>query len=117
MTTLDELRDLVVRFRDEREWAQFHTPKNLAMGIAIEAAELGELFLWKSDAESAQALADPAMRERFEDELADVMIYVLLLSANGKVDLADALRRKLVKNAAKYPVEKARGNAKKYTEL
>lgn len=116
-TTLDELTREVLRFRDEREWARFHTPKNLSMGLGIEAGELAELFLWKDDAEIASALADPAYRERVAHELADVQVYLLLLAQAAGIPLDDAVRRKLALNAQKYPVEKARGNAKKYDEL
>lgn len=116
-TTLDELMRDVLRFRDEREWARFHTPKNLTMGLGIEAGELAELFLWKDDAEIAAALADPAYRERVAHELADVQVFLLLLAQATGIALDDAVRRKLALNAQKYPVDKARGSAKKYDEL
>lgn len=116
-TSLEELQSEVIRFRDEREWAQFHTPKNLAMGVGIEAAELGELFLWKTDAEIAAALADPSYRDRVADELADVQVYLLYLAHAAGIDLAAAVRTKMQRNAQKYPVDKARGTAKKYDEL
>ena len=117
MTTIDELQAEVVRFRDAREWARFHTPKNLAMGLGIEAGELAELFLWKSDEEIAAALSDPAYRARVAEELADVQVFLLFLSEATGIPLADAVRAKMTRNAEKYPVEKARGNAKKYDEL
>ena len=116
-TSLEELSREVMRFRDEREWARFHTPKNLAMGLGIEAGELAELFLWKDDAEIAAALADPAYREKVAHELADVQVFLLYLANATGVALDDAVRAKMTLNAAKYPVEKARGNAKKYDEL
>lgn len=116
-TTLDELTREVLRFRDEREWARFHTPKNLTMGLGIEAGELAELFLWRGDDEIATALADPAYRERVAHELADVQVFLLLLAQATGIALDDAVRRKLELNAQKYPVEKARGSAKKYDEL
>lgn len=116
-TTLDELMREVLRFREEREWARFHTPKNLTMGLGIEAGELAELFLWKDDAEIAAALAEPAFRERVAHELADVQVFLLLLAHATGIALDDAVRRKLALNAQKYPVEKARGSAKKYDEL
>ena len=116
-TTLDELTREALRFRDEREWARFHTPKNLAMGLGIEAGELAELFLWKDDAEIAAALEDPAYREKVAHELADVQVFLLFLAEATGVALDEAVRRKMVLNAEKYPVEKARGTAKKYDEL
>lgn len=116
-TTLDELTEEALRFRDEREWARFHTPKNLAMGLGIEAGELAELFLWKDDAEIAAALADPAYREKVGHELADVQVFLLFLAEATGIALDEAVRRKMALNAQKYPVEKARGTAKKYDEL
>ena len=116
-TTLEELQAEVVRFRDAREWARFHTPKNLAMGLGIEAGELAELFLWKDDTEIATALGDPGYRARVAEELADVQVFLLFLSEATGIPLADAVRTKMQRNAEKYPVEKARGNAKKYDEL
>ncbi len=116
-TTFEDLQREVLRFRDEREWARFHTPKNLAMGLGIEAGELAELFLWKDDPEIAGALADPAFREKVAHELADVQVFLLYLAHATGIALDDAVRAKMTLNAAKYPVEKARGNAKKYDEL
>ena len=115
--TVASLRELVLRFRDARDWAQFHTPKDLAMGLGIEAAELAELFLWKQPDEIAAMLADARGKGRVADELADVLVYVLYLSSATGIDLSEALTAKMAKNAAKYPVEKARGSAKKYDEL
>lgn len=117
-TTLDELQREALRFRDERDWERFHTPKNLAMAIAGEAGELCELFQWKDDAEVASLLAaDPAYREKVAHELADLQMLLLLAARSAGVALDDAVRAKLALNAQRYPVEKARGNAKKYDEL
>lgn len=116
--TLAALQAAAIRFRDERDWAQFHTPKDLALGLTIEAGELAELFLWKTREQATAALrGDLAFRQRLAEELADVQIYLLYLAQAGGMDLAEAVRAKLAANAAKYPVEKARGNAAKYTEL
>lgn len=114
---LDELCAAAIRFRDERDWAQFHSPKNLALGLSIEAAELAELFLWRTDAESRADLDEPEFRERLSHELADVLVYLLYLANDAGLDLAEAVRAKLALNAEKYPVERAKGSAKKYTEL
>ena len=114
---LADLAAAVARFRDEREWAQFHTPKNLAAAIAIESAELQELFLWKTDAEIDRDLAEPARRSAAADEIADVVMFAMLLADRLGIDLAGAITAKLAANAEKYPVHLARGSARKYTEL
>lgn len=103
------LRQAMQAFVDERDWGQFHTPKNLAMSIAIEAAELMEHFQWLEVPESVTRGHDPAHREQIADELADVCCYVLSLANALDLDLSSAVRSKLVKNAEKYPVEQSRG--------
>ena len=115
--TLADLVAAVCRLRDERDWAQFHTPKNLAAATAIEAAELQERFLWKTDAEVERDLADAAKRAGVADEIADVVMFAMLLADRLGIDLAEAITAKLAANERKYPVELARGNARKYTEL
>jgi NTP pyrophosphatase (non-canonical NTP hydrolase) len=115
--TLADLVAAVTRFRDERDWAQFHTPKNLAAATAIEAAELQERFLWKTDAEVDQDLADAAKRSAVADEIADVVMFAMLLADRLGIDLAEAIATKLAANEQKYPVNLARGTARKYTEL
>jgi NTP pyrophosphatase (non-canonical NTP hydrolase) len=115
--SIADLQSEVVRFRDERDWARFHTPKDLLLGLTIEAGELAELLLWKSEAEIDRMLADPASAERVRDEVADVQVFLLYLAHRLRVPLADAVRRKMRKNAEKYPVERSRGSARKYTEL
>lgn len=109
--TIDRIR----KFRDERDWLQFHNPKNLAVSVSIEAAELLELFQWTSGEESARYAADN--REKVSDEMADVAIYLLELADILGIDLAKAIDAKLEKNAVKYPVEKSRGVSTKYTDL
>jgi len=115
--TLADLVAAVRRFRDDRDWAQFHTPKNLAAATAIEAAELQERFLWKTDAEVDQDLADAAKKAGVAEEIADVVMFAMLLSDRLGIDLADAIAAKLAANEQKYPVKLARGNARKYTDL
>ncbi len=112
---LIELRDTLRAFAGEREWQRYHTPKNLAMALIVEAAELAEHFQWLT-AEESQSLQH-GKREKLREELADVLIYLVELADTLGVDLAAAARDKIAKNALKYPVEKARGNAKKYDEL
>lgn len=117
---MDRLRNIIaeiVRFRDEREWSQFHTPKNLATALSIEAAELQELMLWKTDKEVADFLATSEGKAQLSAEVADVLIFSLLLCERVGVNPLDAMRSKLQENAIKYPVELAKGNATKYLHL
>lgn len=109
-----ELLEAAQRFRDDREWEQFHTPKNLTAAIAIEAAELQEIFLWH---EGDPASLEPAACRRVEEELADVLIHCANLALVLGIDIPKALAAKLEANSAKYPIEKSRGNATKYTDL
>jgi len=112
---LDELRERLRRFAADRDWEQFHSPKNLSMALTVEAAELQEVFQWLTE-EQSRALTKRA-RCAAEEELADVFIYALRMSQVLGIDLLKAAERKLKKNAMKYPIEKARGTAKKYSEL
>ncbi len=115
--TLSELSHAVLTFRDERDWAQFHGLRHLMVSLCLEAGEVLELAQWKSDAE-VDAL--PFSREGFDalsDECADVLAYLLLIAEKAQIDLAAALRRKLAKNALKYPVEKSLGRREKYSQL
>ena len=98
----------------ERDWERFHSPKNLAMALSVEASELVELFQWLSEDESAAL--DDAQRRRVAEELADVLWYLVRLSDRLDIDLLEAAGRKLAENAKKYPAEKVRGQARKYTE-
>lgn len=113
--TLAELTELVIRFRDQRDWRQFHTPKDLALNLAIEAAEVLQLLQWKDGAELEAHLE--RHKEDLADELADVLHTVLLLAESRGIDLAEAFVRKMKKNEAKYPVEKARGRSTKWNRL
>ncbi len=108
-TTVAELSEVVRRFVAERDWERFHAPKNLSMALAIEAAELMEHFQWISVEASRRTAEDPAKLEAVAEEMADVFCYLLALAAELKIDLATAVRRKMVKNAAKYPAEEYRG--------
>lgn len=113
----EPLLALLRTFRDDRDWKQFHHPKDLAAAIAIEAGELQEQFLWKTNDEVAADLAAPARRRAVVDEVADVLICTLLLADCLGIDIDRAVREKTATNAKKYPVSKARGTARKYTEL
>ncbi len=116
-TTVAELRARVLAFVHERDWEQFHSPKNLSMALAAESGELMEHFLW-SDSPASQAVAqNPKKRPAIEAEIADVVIYALEFANICGIDLAAAIETKMAANAKKYPVEKARGRSNKYTEL
>ncbi|WP_182851060.1 nucleotide pyrophosphohydrolase [Metapseudomonas otitidis] len=104
-------------FARERDWEQFHTPKNLASALAVESAELLEIFQWLTDAQAIAVKDDSASMRKVEEEVADVTLYLLRLADILSLDLQAAVDRKLQINAEKYPVEKARGNAKKHNEL
>jgi NTP pyrophosphatase (non-canonical NTP hydrolase) len=110
-TTLAHLKDAVRRFNAERQWEPFHTPKNLSMGLAVEAAELMELFLWETADGSRHVIDDPKQREAIADEMADVTCYLLVLSYTTGIDLSDALTAKIAKNALKYPADQVRGRS------
>jgi dCTP diphosphatase len=103
-TTIGSLKDAVRDFADERQWEPYHTPKNLSMAIAAEVAELMEHFLWLTGDESRQAGIDPAKRGDIADELADIACLVFQFSLAGGIDISDAVRAKMAKNALKYPV-------------
>ena len=116
-TTVAELKIRVLAFVRERDWEQFHSPKNLSMALAAEAGELMEHFLWTTPEQSVAVVQDPAKRRKIEDELADVVIYALEFANIAGMDVAGAIERKMADNARKYPVEKSRGRSDKYTEL
>lgn len=105
----EEITAALLKFRDERDWAQFHNPKDLALALNIEAAELLELFLWKN--------AEDANVDKIKEELADVFSYALLLAEKYNLDVKQIILDKIKHNDAKYPVDKAKGTAKKYDEL
>jgi NTP pyrophosphatase (non-canonical NTP hydrolase) len=113
--TISELQSGIRQFRDERNWLQFHNPKDMAAALAIEAAELQEIFLWKKPEEIDGIVQEK--RGKIEEEMADVAIYLLELADLLQIDLLEAAATKLRRNAEKYPVEKAKGSSAKYTEL
>ena len=115
MNDLDSLRNQLRTFASERDWDQFHSPKNLAAALAVEAAELLELFQWLTEAESQQLPPDTLAAVRAE--VADVLLYLIRISDKLGIDLIAAANAKIALNAEKYPVDKARGSSKKYTEL
>jgi dCTP diphosphatase len=115
--SLEDLLGEIRSFRDAREWERFHTVRQLAAALSVEAAELQETMLWKTDDEVTASLGDDPFRARVGHEIADVLIYSLLLCHACGLDPAAVIRTKLRLNAEKYPLDLARGSAKKYTEL
>ncbi|MFO0752644.1 MAG: nucleotide pyrophosphohydrolase [Thermodesulfovibrionales bacterium] len=114
--SLHTIIERLLAFRREREWEQFHRPKDLAISLVLEAAEVLEEFQWKSDEEVNKHLSGEG-RERVAEEMADVAIYLLLLSHDLGIDLPESIVKKIEKNEKRYPVEKAKGSAKKYDAL
>ena len=112
---IEELQKALRRFAEERDWGQFHTPKNLATALSVEVAEVLEHFQWLTDEQSRNLSQDA--RENVGHEIADVLLYLLQLADQLQIDPLKAAADKLAINAAKYPVEKAKGSSKKYTEL
>jgi dCTP diphosphatase len=115
LTELENLRDQLRAFAAARDWNQFHSPKNLATALSVEAGELLEIFQWLTD-EQSRTLG-PAMLDAAGDEVADVLLYLIRLCDQLGIDPVAASHRKLVANALRYPVDKSRGSSKKYTEL
>lgn len=109
MKDIGEITQALLKFRNERDWEQFHNPKDLALAINVEAGELLELFLWKN--------SESANTEKIKEELADVFAYAFLLAEKYKLDVKEIVLEKIAKNGEKYPVEKAKGTSKKYDEL
>lgn len=112
-----QLREAMIAFRDARDWRQFHDAKNLAEGLTLEAAELLEVFLWKTTDESRLMATDPAVRAKVSEEVADCFLFCVLMADAFGIDLIDAAQKKIEINAQKYPVEKSRGRRDKYDKL
>ena len=108
-TTFKSLKDEIESFIHEREWEQFHSPKNLSMALAIEAAELMDIFKWHSSDEAWELVDDEKVRRDVEDELADIIVYGLAFANRHNIDVSSAIRRKMVKNGRKYPRSEFRG--------
>ena len=117
MSDFEALTAAVLEFRDARDWRQFHSLRNLITSLNLEAAEVLELTQWKTDAEIDALPTDAKAGEALRDECADILLYLLLIADTAGIDLAEAARAKLLKNAVKYPVDKAFGSRAKYTEL
>jgi NTP pyrophosphatase (non-canonical NTP hydrolase) len=114
---IHELNEKVKKFCDDRDWDQFHDAKELAIALNIESSELLEHFRWKKPEEVKAVLADPKKKEEVEDEMADVLYFLIRIAQMNHIDLSEALDRKLEKNNKKYPVDKFKGSNKKYNEI
>ena len=112
MNEMQEIIDALIKFRNDRDWEQFHDTKNLATAISIEAAELNELFLWKNVEES-----ENVDKDKLKEELADIFAYAFLLAEKHNLNVKEIVLEKIKRNGEKYPVSKAKGTAKKYNEL
>lgn len=112
---IESLQQRIIDFRNKRDWKQFHNPKDIALSLVLEAAEVLEHFQWKNDKEVQKHVT--THKEDIGEELADVLYWVLLMSHDLDIDIADALERKIDKNEQKYPVDKAKGNNLKYNKL
>lgn len=115
--TVKSLTDKVQKFCEDRDWDQFHNPKDLAIGISTEANELLDIFRFKSEEEMKAIIMDDKKKEQIEDELADTLFFILRFAQMNQIDLGEILERKIAKNNEKYPVEKIKGKNLKYTEL
>lgn len=112
MNELEQLREKILQFRDERNWQQFHNPKDLALSLSLEASELLELFQWKSSEEAVEKNLD-----KMKDELADVLIYAILFANELNLDVEEIIAKKIKKNNEKYPVKLSKNSKQKYSEL
>jgi NTP pyrophosphatase (non-canonical NTP hydrolase) len=117
MDSIEDLRKALLRFRDEREWAQFHTLRNLIVSLNLEAGELLELTQWRGDEEMRALISQSDGREALAGECADILLYLILVADNAGIDLIEAARQKLERNSERYPVEKSRGSSAKYDRL
>ena len=115
MSDILELQKKIIKFRDQRDWKQFHKPKDLAIDLSLEASEVLEHFLWKNEEEQEEHIKKH--KKEVAEEMADVFVNILIMAHDFKIDISDALKSKLKKQNKKYPIEKAKGRHTKYTEL
>lgn len=113
---IEEIQNKLAVFAEEREWDQFHSPKNISMALAVEAGELLEIFQWMTESDSMLATSDPKLRGRIEEEIADIQINLLRLADKLSVDVESAVNRKIESNAQKYPIDRFKGSSRKYNE-
>lgn len=114
---LDKITNLQEDFISKRDWDQFHSIKNLSIALSVEASELAEIFQWMREEDSNTVRANSQLKEKVSEEVADIFLYLLRIATKADIDLESAVLSKIKKNEEKYPEDKARGNAKKYTDL
>ena len=107
----------IAQFINERDWDQFHSIKNLSMALNVEASELLEIFQWMKEDQSNNVSLDPKLKAKVQDEVADIFIYLMQITFKSGIDIEEAVLAKIKKNSEKYPIEKAKGNSKKYNDL
>ena len=117
MNDLEELKKRIIKFRDERDWKQFHSVQHLINALSIEVSELSELFLWKTESEINQSLKNDDFQENVNDEIADILNYLMLISDKLSVDIIKASNNKINKNQKKYPIDKFSGVSTKYNKI
>lgn len=117
ITRVFELKDWVNKFIEDRDWSKYHNPKDIAISIAIEAAELLELFQWVKENEPDQIINTPSKSSKLQEELADIIIYCMSLANVLSIDVSQAVTKKIEKNKQKYPIDRIKGDYKKYTDL
>jgi len=114
---IELLNSTVSKFIEERDWDQFHSIKNLSMALSVETSELVEIFQWMKEEDSNLVKSNPKLKAKVEEEISDIFIYLMRIALKSDVDIEMSVLAKIQKNAEKYPVEKAKGNSQKYTEL
>lgn len=114
---IGHITSLQEEFISDRDWDQFHSIKNLSIALSVEASELAEIFQWMKEEDSNTVKIDPNLKAKVSDEIADIFLYLLRITTKAEIDLESAIISKLKKNADKYPIDKSRGNSKKYTDL
>ena len=114
---VEKISGEVNKFIEDRSWDQFHSIKNLSMALSVEVSELVELFQWLKESESNETSSKPELKEKVEDEVADIFIYLMKISLKANINIEEAVFRKIQKNSEKYPIDKAKNSSKKYNEL
>lgn len=114
---VEKINTEVSKFIEDRDWDQFHSIKNLSMALSVETSELVEIFQWLKESESNEVSSNPKLKSKVEEEISDIFIYLMRIAIKSGVDIEEAVFNKIKKNSEKYPVEKAKGSATKYTEL
>lgn len=114
---IEKINSIVSKFIEDRDWDQFHSIKNLSMALSVETSELVEIFQWLKESESNKVAQNPKMKEKVQEEIADIFIYLMRIAIKSEIDIEKVVLEKIQKNAEKYPIEKSKGSSKKYTEI